>query len=315
MGKSKTSPLSKTTSVIGVGGGGGGVISSVGSTSSAQASVLMQPTPPVQPANQNTNQPATPLTPQEALVQASQTPSPYGNDTSAKFATMTDSQMAQAVSNSINVDMPYHVSDAKNSTQEFMFANGLNAKPTVLSDADFDTYMKNNKIGTGELLIREVDPISVTIQGVKFKYTPSDLTDQFKSSDITYVGGKQGGHAYGYGSYFGMSGSSGWNYSSGYGSGKDGVGHKTIVAVFDKSKARAIYNSDISSEWTKFSATHKKTASAVNKLQGDVRSVKALLMGYNVITSESSGSLKGKRDEYYNILDRSALVVRASDRK
>ena len=312
MGKSRTSGIAKTSSGIGIGGGGGLVGGGGASTSAGGASVQAQ-VQQNQQVQQQQNQPnQTIQTTAQDLVDASKVASIYGNNTSAMFATMTDDQMAQAVKNSVGVDMPYHINDRPDTTQNFTFANGLNAKPTVLDDAEFDNYIKQNKISSNEYLIREVDPISFTSNGVSYKYTADDVTDMFKTSDINYIAGKHGGQVWGAGSYFGMGD---FNHVTGYGSGADGVGHKTMVAVFDKSKAKAIYGLDIRNQWAKFSVTHPKTAKAVSNLSGSTSSIKALLMGYNVITSNSRGSLKGGYDEYYNIIDRSALVVRANNRK
>ena len=321
MGKSRTSPLSKTSSGIGIGGGivggsgGGAGISAGGGAGGASAgasTLATQGMPQPQQVNANQPNPQSIPTPQDALVDASKVASVYGNNTVSMFNGMSDDQMAQAVKNSRNVDMPNHVPDVSDATQKFTYANGLNAKPTVLSDADFDNYIKQNKIGSNEYLLREVDPVRFNSNGVSFALSADDITDMFKTSDINYIGGKRGGQAYGAGTYFAMGG---FNHVTGYGSGADGVGHKTMVAVFDKSKAKAIYKGSISSEWARFSATHSKTASAVNNLSGRTDSIKALLMGYNVITSQSNGSLKGSNDEYYNVIDRSALVVRASNRR
>lgn len=321
MGKSRTSPLSKTSSGIGIGGGiiggsgGGAGISAGGGAGGASASsstLQTQGMPQPQQVNPNQPIPQSIPTPQDALVDASKTASVYGNNTASMFNGMTDDQMAQAVKNSRNVDMPNHIADVSDITQNFTYANGLNAKPTVLSNADFDNYIKQNNISSNEYLLREVDPIRFNSNGVQFTYSADDVTDMFKTSDINYIGGKHGGQAYGAGTYFAQGD---FNYRTGYGSGADGVGHKTMVAVFDKSKARAISMGDIRSEWSKFSKTHAKTASAVDNLPSSrTHAIKALLMGYNVITSQSSGSLKGY-GEYYNIIDRSALVVRAGNRK
>lgn len=294
MGKSRTSGISKTGSSIGIGGGGAIV-------SGANAGVQAQSNPP------------STSTDAQDLIDASKIASPYGNKTSAMFASMTDDQMAQAVKDSRKVDMPNHIADRPDATQKFVFANQLNAKPTVLSDSDFDDYVKMNKIGKNEYLLREVDPVSFKSNGIQYNYSADDVTDMFKTSDINYIGGKYGGQVYGAGSYFAMGD---FNHRTNYGSGADGVGHKTIVAVFDKSKARVISYRDIGGEWAKFSKSNPRTASAVGGLSTkNSDSIKALLMGYNVITSDSTGSITGRKNTYYNVIDRSALVVRASNRR
>ena len=297
-----------SSSGISAGGFGGGVVA--GRSGSAGASSAQ--TQSQQAQSQAQQAPNTMQSSVADLIDASKQPSAYGNNTVDTFKNMTDDQMAKAVSKARGVDMPNHLNDVKNTTQEFVYANGLNAKPTVLSKNDFNNYLKNNNISDSEVLIREVDPVRFSVNGVRYSYQASDVSDMYKMSDIQYIGGKHGGSVYGYGAYFGQVGSRG---STGYGSGADGVGHKSIMAVFDKSKAKAIYVSDIQRQWSNFGNKNPKTYSRVNNMSGDTRSIKALLMGYNVITTNGRGSLKGGRGEYYNVIDRSCLVIRAEDRK
>lgn len=295
---------------VGLGTGGGGV----GATS-AQAQMQSQAQVQSQQAqNQAQQAPNTVQVSANDIIEASKTPSTYGNNTVDMFKNMSDDQMAKAVNDSMGVDMPNHLRDRKNITQDFVYSNGMNKKPTVLSDSDFDNYLKDHNISKGDVLIREVDPVQFSVNGVNYRYTHSDVSDMYKMSDIQYIGGKWGGSAYGHGAYFGQVGTTG---STHYGSGADGVGHKSIMAVFDRSKARAIYDGDIGRKWNTFSQTHQKTAQAIRSLgrSADTRSIQALLMGYNVITTNSRGSLLGRSGEYYNVIDRSCLVIRANDRK
>ena len=310
MGKSRTSGISKTGSGIGI-GGGGGMVGAGGMGGSVAAQAQNQA---VQNAQQNQ---LTTQTDAQDLIDASKIASTYGNNTAAMFANMTDDEMLKAVNDSIGVDMPNHLNDVKgNATQQFVFANGLNAKPTVLSDSDFDNYLKQNNISEGEIMLREVNPVTFTSNNVRYSYTPQDVTDMFKMSDINYIGGKQGGHAMGFGTYFAQGGYNGRNHITGYGSGSDGVGHKTMMGVLDKSKARAINYNSIDSKFRQFGTTHNKVYNKVNKMMGDTRAIKALLMGYNVITQASGNNLlKGGTDCYYNVIDRSAMVMRANNRR
>ena len=175
MGKSRTSPLSKTSSGIGIGGGivggsgGGAGISAGGASASASTQVNQQ-------AVQQNQQQSIP-TPQDALVDASKVASIYGNNTADMFNGMTDDQLTKAVNSSRRVDMPNHIADVSDATQRFTYANGLNAKPTVLSDTDFDNFLKQNNISDSQILIREVNGISFNAGGVQFRYSANDITD------------------------------------------------------------------------------------------------------------------------------------------
>lgn len=297
MGKSRTSGISKTGSGIGI--GGGGIVGTGGAGGSIAAQAQNQA---VQNAQQNQ---LTTQTDAQDLIDASKVESPYGNNTSAMFANMNDDELANALSKSRNVDMPNHIADVADRTQNFTYANGLNAKPTVLSDSDFDNFLKQNKMSDSEILIREVDGVTFTSNNVRYSYTANDVTDMFKTSDINYIGGKRGGQAYGAGTYFGMAGRNG---STGYASGA------TMMAALNPKTARVISRSNIDTQWNKFVSNKPKLASKASYLRGYDYSIKALLMGYNVITSARSGNLNKGQGEYYNVIDRSAVVVRANNR-
>ena len=301
MGKSRTSGISKTTSGIGIGGGGGMISGGGASTSAGGASVQAQ----VQ-QNQQQNQLTTQVNAQD-LIDASKVASIYGNNTSAMFDNMTDSELANALKISQGkVDMPNHIGDISNATQNFTYANKLNAKPTVLSDSDFDNFLKQNGIPDSQILIREVNGATFNSGSIRYNLTANDITDMFKTSDINYIGGKRGGQAYGAGTYFGMEGRNG---STGYASGA------TMMAVLNPKTARVISYSDINSKWNNFVRNKPNLSKQASNLGSGSRdwSIKALMMGYNVITSDSNGSSHA-RGEYYNIIDRSAVVVRANNR-
>ena len=300
MGKSRTSGISKTTSGIGIGGGGGLVGGGGASTSAGGASVQVQQNQQVQQQNQITTQ-----TDAQDLIDASKVASPFGNNTSDMFNKMSDDELANALKISRNVQMPNHIADVSDDTQNFAYANKLNAKPTVLSDSDFDNFLKQNGISDSQILIREVNGATFNSGGIRYNLTANDITDMFKTSDINYIGGKRGGQAYGAGTYFGMEGRNG---STGYASGA------TMMAVLNPKTARVISRNKISSEWNKFIANKPKLAKEYNS-RGSVggMSVQALLMGYNVITSAYNNS-SNSRGDYYNVIDRSAVVVRANNR-
>ena len=302
MGKSRTSGISKTTSGIGIGGGGGvGVMSTAGTSwmNTPQQNQQLQ-----QQQNQQQNQLTTQVNAQD-LIDASKVASIYGNNTSAMFDNMTDSELANALKISQGkVDMPNHIGDISNATQNFTYANKLNAKPTVLSDSDFDNFLKQNGIPDSQILIREVNGATFNSGSIRYNLTANDITDMFKTSDINYIGGKRGGQAYGAGTYFGMEGRNG---STGYASGA------TMMAVLNPKTAKVISYSDVNRKWNTFVQNKPNLSKQAVSLGSGNHSIKALMMGYNVITSDSNGSSHA-RGEYYNIIDRSAVVVRANNR-
>ena len=296
MGKSRTSPLSKTSSGIGIGGGmvggsgGGAGISAeggaggasastttqVGTTASASASTVQQMQQTI--AN-NVNAPT---------VQA------LGNniDVSA-FKQMSDDQLAQIITQSQGVDLPNQLNDVNNEMQKFTYYAGLNTKPMVLDDASFNQYMKDNGISKSEIIARDVNSASYKLpSGASVPLSARQIADMYMYSDSHYVGGKKGGSLHGYGGYFAVTGGS----STGYG-GRNSV---TIQAVFSQN-AKSINESSIQSRWSSFANAHPKADRAMRSIRDtDSRqNMQAILMGYNVVRCSNS---------YRVVLDRSALV-------
>lgn len=230
-----------------------------------------------------------------------QTPDPNNTpvtvDALTNMAQMTDDQLAALYRQSISVDMPNHLNDAPDATQKFAFAAGLNEKPAVLDDADFDQFLKDNSIPRNQIISRSVDSITFKSGGISYQYTAQMITDMMKYSALNYVGGKHGGQAFGAGTYFDMDGGG----NTGYGSGA------TAIAVLNPQTARVIRYDDLMSKVSSFSRSHPKFASAVGGFSSRNASVYALAMGYNVIAGT------GGRSSYRNVIDRKALVYRKSN--
>ena len=293
MGKSRTSPLSKTNSAIGIGGGmvggsgggagisaGGSVSASattqVGTTASANATTVQQMQQTI--AN-NVNAPT---------VQA------LGNniDVSA-FKQMSDDQLAQIITQSQGVDLPNQLNDVHNEMQKFTYYAGLNTKPMVLDDASFNQYMKDNGISRSEIIARDVNSASYKLpSGASVPLSARQVADMYMYSDSHYIGGKKGGSVHGYGGYFAVTGGN----STGYG----GSNSVTMQAVFSQN-AKSIRESSIQSKWNSFANTHPKANKAIGTIRdSDSRqNMQAILMGYNVVQCSNS---------YRVVLDRSALV-------
>ena len=212
---------------------------------------------------------------------------------------MSDDELATLVNASKGVQMPNFLADRPDPTQKFVFQAGLNEKPAVLDSQAFNQYMQDNNISQKEIIARSVNPISYTNQqGYTTKLSADQIQDILKSSKLNYIGGKHGGQALGAGAYFEMNGGN----STGYGG-------STAVAVLNPNTAKVINRGTLQQKARAFERSHPKFAQAVGSYSGKNMSIYALAMGYNVITDSSNG-LKGSRGDYYNIIDRSALVYR-----
>lgn len=205
---------------------------------------------------------------------------------------MTDDQLAQLMRTSKSVDMPNHLNDVDDKTQKFVYAAGINEKPTVLNDADFNKYLSDNKIPRSQILSRSVDGANYTVNGVTMRLSADQIAAMTKDSALTYVGGKRGGMLHGAGTYFDMNG----GRSTGYGSGV------TMIGVLSKN-ARVIDDNVLRRTASTFARSHPKFAREVGSVSNQTLSIYALAMGYNVIQFGS----------YHNIIDRSALVMRSSN--
>ena len=99
------------------------------------------------------------------------------------LAQMDDSQLAALAMQARNQQLPNQLNDGASFTQRFVFAAGLNDKPTVLDDADFKQYMADNNMTSADLLTRSVSPITYTnSMGTSVKMSGDDMADMLKYS-------------------------------------------------------------------------------------------------------------------------------------
>lgn len=231
---------------------------------------------------------------QNQAPSASNTPVNAGG--AGSLAKMSDDQLAQLAQNAKSVQMPNHLNDVDDLNQKFVFQAGLNAKPTVLNQSDFDTYMQQNGISKGEIMSRSVGGANYSVNGTRISLSSDQVSQMTMYSDLNYVGGKHGGMAYGAGTYFDMNGGG----ATGYGSGKV----TTMTAVLNPKTANVISRSGLKRKARNFERTHPKFKSQVGSYSESFSSnnmaVYALAMGYNVI---------GSKGGYNNVIDRSALVM------
>ena len=211
---------------------------------------------------------------------------------------MTDDELATLYNQSRHVDMPNHLSDVADKTQNFVYLAGINGKPMVLDDNAYDQYLKDNNIHPSQQLARSVTrPPAYTVNGTRIQLSASQCTAMIKDGELNYIGGKVGGQMLGAGTYFDMNG----GRNTGYGNGA------TCIGVLSP-QARTISINSLQRRVSSFRSSHPKFASAVGSFttgRNGTASIYALAMGYNVITDSYSG--------YHNVIDRTALVMRASD--
>ena len=229
---------------------------------------------------------------------ANQAPSPQNTPVVPNAPTvlsqMTDQQLAALYNASRNVDMPNHLSDVSDATQRFVFAAGLNEKPTVLDDAAFKQYMKDNGISQSQVLARSTGGANYTVNGTNIALSAQQVTDLTKYGELNYVGGKHGGMVYGAGTYFDQNGGRPTGYAN---------GGQTMIGVLSP-KAKTITKNQLRTQTAQWAQTHPQFANAVGSFTSQNASIYALAQGYNVITSGGG---------YFNIIDRSALVLRQSN--
>lgn len=212
---------------------------------------------------------------------------------------MTDAQLAQLARNAKTIDMPNFLNDVADQTQRFVFAAGINEKPTVLDDADFNQYLQDNNIPRSDILSRSVDSITYrNNDGTKVSMTAQDVIDMMKYSRLNYIGGKVNGQAYGAGTYFDMNGGR-----------RTGYGGTTATAVLNPATAKIITDRQLAIKARAFEQSHPQFARAVGSYDTSFKnnnmSIYALAMGYNVIKDATGG--------YHNVIDRSALVYKRSN--
>lgn len=258
----------------------------------AQAAATVQAAP-AQPT------PVPPAAPTAPATNTSTTSNAVSN-----FAAMSDTAMAAEINKAVGVGMPNQLNDRPDATQQLVFSAGFNEKPMVLDQKGFDQYMKANGLTTSDLLSRDVNPVSYkNASNTQVKMTAQDVIDMMMYSRVNYIGGKVGGQALGAGTYFDHTRGG----STGYGSGN----YKTAVAVLNPKTAKIITYSRLSSRIASWRSSHPKSAKAIDSLVsksgGTRESLYALAMGYNVIARYPNAS-----SGYVNVIDRSALVYRAT---
>lgn len=250
-----------------------------------------------QPVNQNN--------PDVANQAPSAKNTPVTDDAVTKFSQLDDSSMAALIAASKRAVLPNQLADQDDITQRIVFQAGINEKPMVLDSQAFNKYVNDNNL-QNNILSRQFGAGQYRNQsGRSVNLTTQDVDDMMKYSRLNYIGGKQGGHSYGMGTYLEQTGRIG--KSTGYGYGNTKVSN----AVLNPQTSRIIGFNSLSIRAKSFMASHPKTAAQLGRFNSSTASAYALAMGYNVISSDANGTPSVHsigRGDYLVVLDRKALV-------
>ena len=267
----------------------------MGSTGARTTVGVRRIAPPPQPQpSQQQNIAGSALPPNNGPQVANQTPNaqntPVSSNALANFSSLSDAQMAAVINQAKQATLPNFLSDRHDITQQVVYALGLNDKPLVLDDTAFNKFLSDNNISRSDILARSQNSANYTNAGnANVKFTAQQLFDIHKYSRLNYIGGKQGGQAYGAGTYLDRTG----------GNSRTGYGSVSNDAVLNPKYARVIDASTLRSRAATFAQSHPQFVRAVGQYgYGGNQSVYALAMGYNVIRGGS----------YHNVIDRRALV-------
>ena len=263
------------------------------SWATAGASAMGPTSPSIPPVNANQPDVA------DQVPNAQNTP--VATDAALAFSQLDDASMAALINASKQAVLPNQLADRQNITQSVVFQAGINEKPQVLDANAFDQFVRDNNL-QNRILARSINPAQYVNQsGRNVRLTPQDISDMLKYSRVNYIGGKQGGSAYGFGTYFAVRNTVG--QSTGYGG-------TTLNAVLNPATARMIDESSLYARARSWATSHPQTARALGSINATNQSVYALAMGYNVVTSGPSSIANMRYDDYIVVIDRRALVYR-----
>ena len=219
-----------------------------------------------------------------------------------QLSKMNDNQVLSILKTAEHADLPNHLKDKYDPTQQLVYTIGLNAPPQVMDKKSFDAFRHAKNISSSQIMTREVNGGKFrTTAGTSRNLTSQQVAQMWTSDPYNYIGGKHGGQALGAGAYFDMNG----GRSSGYGRSNS----TSTYAILNPNTAKVVTTGRLTREAARWAQTHPKADAQLQKMArrsqasfGNAQySLYAAVLGYNVITSGGS---------YYNVIDRSAVIVR-----
>lgn len=203
-----------------------------------------------------------------------------GSHTLAEIQAMTDAEYDAYLDTLGSVDMPNFLAD--NDFQRFVYDAGVNDRPQVVDQATFDAL-------PGTTMYRTVN--SVYDRATDVGMSADQIAAQTMQSSLSRIGNG----VYGDGFYFADSASA----SHMYGSRRGDVKRTAVMQAKLSPTANVVSYSQIMAQYMRDPSSSKRGIGSNSGL-----SMFALRKGYNVIDVGRNG--------YYNVLDRSALVMSAS---
>lgn len=192
----------------------------------------------------------------------------------------------------------YDILNEKSSYQKYVKVMGLNDKPETMSKQDFQAYIADNKdLPVLYRVVTDAGPTGTANNVTRGKYLRRGILNDLMYGSQQYIGDG----VYGDGLYFSTQPTHG-SYGRFSGSKETAIDRKYMIQATFKSGAKKILWDDL----RKLMGEYRNKGYNVGDPSSFARS-----LGYQIIQCHRDGT-----DEiYYNILDRSALVVQDVDKE
>ena len=205
---------------------------------------------------------------------------------------MTDNQFADLITDSLDADIPLFLDDTP--LQKVMYVAGLNEKPQVMTDAQFNQYVRQHR---AETLYRTVD--GVYLKQYDMGINAKDICEQVMYGSLTRTGR---GSLMGDGFYF----ANDLDDSKRYGTYTGNVKQTAYMKAVLKPGAKGISSSRIYSMARDEISNNTKLGRALEKavkgrFHSGVMALLAVHKGYDYIEYSSYG--------YFNVLNRGCLIM------
>lgn len=191
----------------------------------------------------------------------------------------------------------YDILNEKSSYQKYVKVMGLNEKPQTMSRKDFESYTKKNKdLPVFYRAVTDAGPTGTAGGITRGKYLRRGILNDLMYGSQQYIGDG----IYGDGLYFSTQPTH-KNYGGFSGSANEAIDRKYMIKATFKSGTKKILYDDLE----KMIDEHKEKGYNITDPSSFARS-----LGYHVIQAHKDG----ESEIYYNIIDRSCLVVQDVDK-
>lgn len=191
----------------------------------------------------------------------------------------------------------YDILNEKSSYQKYVKVMGLNEKPQTMSRKDFESYTKKNKdLPVFYRVVTDAGPTGTAGGITRGKYLRRGILNDLMCGSQQYIGDG----IYGDGLYFSTQPTH-KNYGGFSGSANEAIDRKYMIKATFKSGTKKILYDDLE----KMIDEYKEKGYNITDPSSFARS-----LGYHVIQAHKDG----ESEIYYNIIDRSCLVVQDVDK-